>query len=287
MAVTGRITTVQVSQDGKEWLTPPPPPDIGRFTYFYVWPYAEVDLEGTASFRCTMKLLPPEWEAVEITPISGVLGSGTYYFPFTLQTLDEAPLGVWSAEIGLEYQGSSGEWVRLDTWSDKLFNLIAVGEPTAQVVGVEFTKDGKNWFTTPLMVNPGEAFGYRVIFNIFLPLRTQVEVDLSLFDPYGNEVKKESPTAEFAPGQSQGVATFSIDSVPNVPGDWIWRAVIKAMHKGEWRILASQDGYACRVAAEAAPSPLASLTPVIGLAMVGAIMVPMSQSIAKAVRKRE
>lgn len=278
MAVTGKLTQVQVSPDGRNWYTLPPAPDIGRFTYFYLYPYADIDTDNTARVRCKLHLVPPEGEEIDIDPIYGTLSSGTYYFPFTLQSGGEAALGTWKAVVTLEHEASEGEWTELDTWEGDAFNLIVVGEPSGEMVGVQFSPDGANWFGTPLRVRPGDSYWYRVIFNVFLPVEADVKVDLYLIDPYGTEIKQESPTSEFNPGASQGTATLGVDEVPDVRGDMIGRAIVKTQWEGSWVTLTGWDGRICYVQApeeEGAPSIWEQLMSISVAMMLGGVVVAM------------
>lgn len=279
--LSGKITSVQVSPDGKRWFAPPPPPEIARFAYFYVYPYCDIIVEGRANLKCVLTLIDPTGAAIEIEPMFGTVETGSYYFPYSLQTIGDAPLGIWRAKVQLYGAPEGGELALLDTWEEALFNLITVGSPAAEIARAEFSIDGVNWLTVPIAIQPGSPLAFRVGMRLWLPLKTNVQGDLSLIDPYGAEVKKEIAEAEFPPAYSEAWATFSIDEMPEKAGDWIGRAIIRAQHEGEWVEIARWDGYVTRMGAAGAPPTTGIMEAVVGLAVVG-MMMPM---IIKGVRK--
>ncbi len=272
--LTGKITSVQISPDGKQWTTPPPPPEIARFAYFYVYPYADISVEGRADLKCVLTLIDPNGAENPIEPIPGTVETGTYYFPFSLQTMDDAPLGVWKGKIQLYGAPESGELALLDTWEGELFSLVAAGNPAAEVVRAEFSTDQVNWLAVPVAVQPGSPLAFRVGFKLWLPLKAKVSADLSLLDPSGKEVKKDLAESEFPPGYSEAWATFTIDKMPEDAGDWIGQAVIHTIFQGQDTELVRWSGYVARIAAGAGPSLGSILGPVVGVAMLG-MMIPM------------
>ncbi|MFH1141230.1 MAG: hypothetical protein V1724_06135 [Chloroflexota bacterium] len=281
MPVSGRITSVQVSGDGKQWLTLPPAPEIARFAYFYVYPYGDIIVEGRANVKCVLTLTDPSGVPTEIEPMLGTVETGSYYFPYSLQTMDDAPLGVWQGKIELYGAPEGSELALLDTWEGELFNLVAVGNPAAEIVRAEFSVDQANWLTVPTAVQPGSPLAFRVGMRLWLPLRTKIQAELSLIDPYGIEVKKEIAEAEFPPAYSEAWATFSIDEMPEKPGDWIGRAIIKALHEGEWLEIARWDGYVARMGAAQAPPANGIMGAVTGLAVVGMMMPMIMKEVGK------
>ncbi len=279
--LTGKITSVQVSPDGKRWFAPPPPPEIARFAYFYVYPYCDIIVEGRANLKCVLTLIDPSGAPTEIEPMFGTVETGSYYFPFSLQTMDDAPLGVWQGKVQLYGAPEGSELALLDTWEGELFNLIAVGSPAAEIARAEFSIDGTNWLTVPIAVQPGSPLAFRVGFRLWLPLRTKVGADLSLLDPTGKEVKKESDELEFPPAYSEAWATFTIDKMPEGAGDWIGRAIIRAQHEGEWLEIAYWDGYVARMGAAQAPPTTGIMGAVMGLAVVGMMMPMIIREVSK------
>jgi len=271
----GKFVSVQVSLDGRRWVSVPPPPDVPRFAWFYFWPYVDIVTERPIRVRCRPLFYPPVGEATAIEPLEGVLASGSYFFPFSLQLIGDAPLGIWRAKLFLEYAADG--WETLATWEEEVFNLIAVGDPSAEITGVEFSPDTQNWFTTPLLVQPGNPYAFRVHFNAFLPLRTMIGVYLALLDPYGKVISEDFPQKEFPPGAVSGMATLNIHAMPEQPGDYLGRAIIRAKHKDIWLDLAAWDGVIGRVAPVPAPAPVLPgwevLIPIAGLGLIAGLLV--------------
>ncbi len=275
--LTGKITSVQVSPDGKQWFVPPPPPEIARFAYFYVYPYCDIIVEGRANLKCVLTLIDPTGEPTEIEPLLGTVETGSYYFPYSLQTMDDAALGVWRAKVQLYGAPEGSEMALLDTWESELLNLAAVGNPAAEIVRAEFSTDQTNWFSVPLTMQPGQPLAFKVGFKLWLPLKAMITADLSLIDPSGKVVKTEIAQAEFPPAYSEAWATFSIDQMPEGAGDWIGQAIIHTVFQDQDTELARWNGYVAKMGATQAP-PTTGITgimgAVMGLAVVG-MMVPM------------
>lgn len=257
---TGKITSIKIF-DGSRWWDVPPPPDIGRFTSFTLTVFVYVETSNTETFRLSPTFIDPKGSRHEVTPKEGTMTTGAYFFEFPLTTGAEAEIGVWSAELTLEYL-SEGRWLQLDQWVGEIFNLIVVGEPAAQILAINFTKNFSDWFNVPLTVAPNETYGYRVWFEVFLPEKATLAVELRLIDPAGNTVIKENPSAEFPPGYSQGYAELKIDKFPPTPeGRWLGKATILTIWKGTWVTLAQWDGYVATLQAAAQPeaAPLTAM----------------------------
>ncbi len=273
--LTGKLTSVQVSPDGKQWSTPPPRPDIARFAYFYVYPYCDIAIDGRADLKCVLTLIDPTGASTDIAPMLGTVETGSYYFPFSLQTQDDAALGVWRAKVQLYGAPEGGELALLDTWEGDLLNLVAIGNPAAEIVQAQFSTDQTNWFTVPLAMQTGQPLAFRVGFTLWLPLKATITADLSLIDPSGKVVKTDTSQAEFPPASSDAWATFTIDKMPEGAGNWIGQAIIHTVFQGQDTELARWNGYVANMGAAAATSPITPVMgAVMGLAVVG-MMLPM------------
>ena len=279
---SGRITSVKIWDGSKWWDTLPA--EIGRFTNFTLTVYVYVETSDSETFRATLTFTDPKGARHEIEPQQGTLKTGAYFFEFPLTTGSEAEIGVWSAEIALQYL-SEGNWLQLDRWQGEVFKLIVVGEPQGTILAVNYTKNFADFFTVPLNVSPGETYGFRVWFQVFLPDTAPITAELRLIDPNGNTVTKETPSETFPPGPSQGYAELKIDKFPDQPeGKWLGKATILTIWKGTWVTLAEWDGYVATLQAAPAPTQPSPITALTALVATVPLLNFISSRIEKEVR---